>query len=104
MPCWQEVWDNNFNLKSYKNGQKFPVHPPGVVVGASADMVLQPYGAFLAGAPSQCLHLLMPLNAFIIVINRKRSRGALHHRLQDNQRETLQQLEDPRHLRGELFF
>ena len=52
MPCWQEVWDNIFNLKSYKNGQKFPEHPPGVVVGASADMVLQPYGAFLAGHQS----------------------------------------------------
>ena len=55
MLCWQEVWDNIFNLKSYKNRQKFPEHPPGVVVGASADMVLQPYGAFLAGAPSQFL-------------------------------------------------
>ena len=30
-------------------------HPTGVVVGASADMVLQPYGAFLAGA-AQSLH------------------------------------------------
>ena len=61
MPCWQEVWDNIFNLKSYKDGQKFPEHPPGVVVGASADMVLQPYGAFLAGA-YQCLPT--PLNAY----------------------------------------
>ena len=49
MLCWQEVWDNAFILHSCKNMLNFPQYHPGVVVGASADMVLQPYGAFLAG-------------------------------------------------------
>ena len=43
MLCWQEVRDNLIKLSSTTS--------PGVVVGASADMVLQPYGAFLAGEP-----------------------------------------------------
>ena len=47
MLCWQEVCLYFDFMKIRKC-----ISSTGVVVGASADMVLQPYGAFLAGNQS----------------------------------------------------